>query len=231
MEGDLRAVRERMLEAARGHAVFDGWSEATFRAACRDVGIAPELGRALFPRGAVDLAVADHRAGDRAMAAALGREDPGALRFRDRVARAIRLRLELADRERARRAAALFALPQHAATGASLLWGTADAIWRALGDRSEDVNWYTKRATLSAVYAATLLYWLGDESEGQAASWDFLDRRIGDVMRFESAKARAREHPLLGRLLAVPGRLLRDVRPPADHGADLPGRISEPEAP
>jgi ubiquinone biosynthesis protein COQ9 len=54
----------------------------------------------------------------------------------------------------------------HAADGAKAIWGTADRIWTALGDTSDDLNWYTKRATLSAVYGSTVLYWLGDDSPG-----------------------------------------------------------------
>ena len=137
----------------------------------------------------------------------------------------VRLRLDGADREVIRRGAALFALPQNAATGASLVWGTADAIWRALGDRSDDFNWYSKRATLSAVYSATVLYWLGDDSPGQEASWSFLDRRIEDVMRFEKTKARIRENPGLSRLLKGPLDVLSRLRPPAGAPQDLPGRV------
>jgi ubiquinone biosynthesis protein COQ9 len=40
------------------------------------------------------------------------------------------------------------------------------------------------------VFSSTLLYWLNDRSEGDQATWDFLDRRIADVMRFEKLKAR-----------------------------------------
>lgn len=224
MEQDLGTAAGRLLDAALPHVAFDGWSEATFRAAAEDAGISPDLARALYPRGALDLAVAFHRAGDRTMAAALAAEDLSALRFRDRIARAVRLRLEGADREVVRRGAALFALPQNAATGAGLVWGAADAIWRALGDRSEDLNWYTKRATLSAVYSATVLFWLGDQSEGQEASWDFLDRRIGDVMRFEEMKARVRDNPVLGRMLEGPLKALSRIRPPAPPRPDLPGQ-------
>lgn len=220
----LSGATDRLLEAVAPHVAFDGWSETAFRAAAQDAGIAPELARALCPRGALDLAVAYHRRGDAAMIAALGAEDLSALRFRDRIARAVRLRLEGADREVVRRGAALFALPQSAATGAGLVWGTADAIWRALGDTSDDFNWYSKRATLSAVYSATLLYWLGDESEGREATWAFLDRRIEDVMRFEETKARVRESPGLSRLLKGPFDLLSRVRPPAGAPRDLPGR-------
>ena len=133
--------------------------------------------------------------------------------FRERVARAVRVRIEAAGaREVVRRASALFALPHLAPEGAALIWGTAGLIWETLGDTSDDLNWYTKRATLSAVYAATLLYWLGDNSAGSEATWAFLDRRIDEVMRFEKAKAKLRESPVLGRLLAGPARLAERVR-------------------
>src|SRR3546814_1469385 len=83
-------------------------------------------------------------------------------------------------------------MPQNAALAARTLWRTADAIWRAAGDQAADFSHYTKRATAGAVYSATLLVWLNDESEGFADTAAFLDRRINDVMRFERAKARWR---------------------------------------
>lgn len=216
-------MRGRLLEAALSHVPFDGWSEATLKAAAADEGVEPGLARALFPRSGVDLAVAYHRAGDAAMLAKLAAADLTALRFRDRIAAAVRYRLEAADREAVRRGTALFALPQHAAEGARLIWGTADAIWRALGDTSEDLNWYSKRATLSGVYGATVLYWLGDESLGAEATWEFLDRRIEDVMRIETAKAKVKENPVLSRLLAGPIWLAGKVHAPRPLPEGLPG--------
>ena len=65
----------------------------------------------------------------------------------------------------------------------------AKAIWEALGDTSDDLNWYTKRSTLSGVYSSTVLYWLGDDSTGSRGTWEFLDRRIDDVMQIEKFKA------------------------------------------
>ncbi len=107
--------------------------------------------------------------------------------------------------------------------------GTADAIWHALGDTSDDINWYSKRATLAAVYSAVVLYWLGDESEGHGSSWEFLDRRVEDVMRFEKFKARVREMPVLGAALAGPLKALGRIKRPDDAPRDLPGRIGEGE--
>jgi ubiquinone biosynthesis protein COQ9 len=159
------------------------------------------------------------------MLAALQAADLGDMRFRDRIAHAVRLRLEaVEDKELVRRGMTLFALPPYAADGARALWQTADHIWQALGDTSQDVNWYTKRATLSAVYSATVLYWLGDTSEDDAATWAFLDRRIDNVMQIESLKAKARANPALSRLLQGPLGLLGRIRAPGQAGHAMPGR-------
>lgn len=226
---DVDALRGRLLDAALLHVPFDGWSTATLRAASADAGVAPDLVRAILPRGVTNLAVAYHRRGDAAMRAALAARDLTALRFRERVTLAVRLRLEAAEREPVRRGAAFFALPQHAVQGLRLIWDTADAIWTALGDTSEDLNWYSKRATLSGVYSATVLYWLGDESPDHAATWDFLDRRIEDVMRFEKLKAQVRDNPTLARLadgpLKLPLQLIGRIRAPGGLPRDLPGKI------
>lgn len=218
---------EAILDAALDHVPFDGWSDATLRAASRDAGVDPALARALYPRGGVDLALAFHRRGDARMVERLAATDMSAMRFRDRIAAAVRYRLEaVEDRELVRRGSALFALPQHAAEGARAIWGTADLIWRSLGDSSDDINWYTKRATLSGVYGSVVLYWLGDSSDGHQATWDFLDRRIEDVMRFEKVKARVRDNPVLSRVLAGPMRLLDHIHAPKGTPADLPGQFT-----
>ena len=110
------AAREAVLDAALSHVPFDGWTDTTFRAAIADSGLAPGLARAMFPRGGLDLAVAYHKRGDRLMAERLAGTDLSALRFRDRIAAAVRARLVVVeDRELVRRGTTLFALPQNAA--------------------------------------------------------------------------------------------------------------------
>ncbi|WP_163848584.1 COQ9 family protein [Pseudooceanicola aestuarii] len=214
---------QALLDAALSHVPFDGWSSATLSAAARDADVSPALARALYPRGAVDLALAYHRRGDAEMVRRLTAADLSELRFRDRIAHAVRLRLDGADRELVRRGATLFALPPHAADGARAVWGTVDAIWTALGDTSDDINWYSKRATLSGVYSATVLYWLGDETPDAEATWAFLDRRIDNVMQFEKVKARVTSGPM-GRVLAGPLSVLERVRKPGGRRG-FPGSV------
>lgn len=224
MEDADHDPKAALLDAAMMHVPFDGWTDVSFAAAARDADIPLDQARLACPRGALDLAVAFHKRGDAAMTDRLAATDLGALRVRERVTFAVRARIEAAeDREAVRRGTTLFALPQHAAEGAGLIWGTADRIWTALDDPSQDINWYTKRATLSGVYGATVLYWLGDTTEDTAATWSFLDRRIDDVMRFEKVKAQVRDNPLLRPFLAGPNWLASKVRAPNQTPGAMPG--------
>jgi len=219
-------LKDDILDAALAHVAFDGWSDATLIAAAGDVGADMAAVRAVFPRGAVDLAMAFHRRGDAAMLARLAADDLDGMKIREKITYAVRLRLELMDgqNEAVRRGTTLFALPIHAADGARALWETADAIWTAIGDNSEDVNWYTKRMTLSGVYSATVLFWLGDGSEGHMATWAFLDRRIGDVMQVEKLKAQMRQSKVLAPFMAGPNWILDRIRAPTGGvPPDMPG--------
>jgi ubiquinone biosynthesis protein COQ9 len=216
-------VMAKVLDAALAHVPFDGWSERTLAAAIRETEMPEGLARASFPRGGVDLALAYHTRGDALMAERLAATDLSALRFRDRIAEAVRERLILADRELVRRGTTLFALPHHAGDGARAIWATADRIWTALGDTAEDLSWYTKRASLSAVYGSTVLFWLGDDSTDHQATWDFLDRRIDQVTQFEKLKATWRENPVGKAVMAGPGKILDSIRAPRLPD-NLPGR-------
>ncbi|MEP4980482.1 COQ9 family protein [Ascidiaceihabitans sp.] len=230
MTTPYETTKSQLLDAALMHVAFDGWSEATFQAAVRDADVESAMARAVCPRGAVDLAIAYHNRGDAVMVDRLKTEDLSDMKFRDKIAAGVRFRIEaVTDKEAVRRGTTLFALPTHAADGAKLVWGTADHIWTTLGDTSDDVNWYTKRATLSGVYSATVLYWLGDNSPDNAATWDFLDRRIDDVMQIEKMKAHVRDSPTLSKLMAGPNWLLSHIKAPTRMpNIDLPGSWTSP---
>ncbi len=206
--------KDTFLDAILPHVPFDGWSHAAMDAATADLDIGADEVRVLFPRGPVDMALAYHQRGDRLMAARMQGADLSALRYSDRIAAGLRFRLEVADRELVRKGMALFALPQHAGIGAGAVWQTCGLIWETLGDASRDVNWYTKRATLSAVYSSAVLFWLGDDSEDNQDSWDFIDRRIADVMSFEKFKGKARETGLFKAFMRGPGRVLDQIKAP-----------------
>lgn len=224
-------TRITILDAALPDVPFDGWSEALFRRAVAAAGVDPGHARLAFPRGALDLAVAFHRRGDVQMVEQLDTPEFSALGMTRKITTAIHTRLKIAEphEEAIRRATAMFALPFHAPEGARLTWETADRIWNATGDTTEDYNWYTKRLTLSGVFSSTLLCWLADTSPEKQETWHFLDRRINDVMRIEKAKGRMRTNPLARMAMAGPNAILSRLRAPRDGagpkglGVGLPG--------
>lgn len=197
---DWQADRDRLVDAIMAHVPFDGWGDAAFTAGANDAGI--DLPRALnaFPGGMAEVLAYNHRRHDQVMIDQLARSGAQMGKLRERIAHAVRLRLELVEgqREAIRAGISFLLLPENAPLGPKLLYGTVDAIWYAVGDKSTDFSFYTKRAILAAVYSATLLYWLNDKSEGHAASWAFLDRRLDEVMKIPQVKGQLQS--LLGRL-------------------------------
>jgi len=221
---ELDQARAAILRATLVHVPFDGWSEAAITAGIADAGQRESLSVLAFPDGPSALAEYYSADADRRMEAGLDAELIAKLPIRERIITALRLRLTQAENEREALKVLMtwFAFPAHQALAAQCLYRTVDAVWHAIGDTSTDFNFYSKRAILAGVLAATVLYWLGDESEGAASTFGFLDRRIADVMAFEKAKGRAREWLAE---LPDPFRILRDVTARRDErgGEDTPG--------
>lgn len=191
----FEGVRTDILSHLLARAPFDGWTGRTLEAAAKEAGVDRPALRAAFPRGVADALRAWSRQTDEAMLAAIGATEFAGLKIREKVAFAVRARLDALrpHKEAARRAAATLALPHHAPLAAELAWKTADAIWRGLGDKSTDFNFYSKRGILTGVWTSTLARWLADDTENEKATRAFLNARIENVMQFEKAKEKIRK--------------------------------------
>ena len=190
----LEQLRRRLALAVGENAVFDGWTRTAVDSAARQLGIDPVQARLAMPKGQaalIDLYIAEV---DRALEAWFTPKRLEALKMREKIRALVWRRLEIMGpaREAVRRALAILAMPQNLPMALKASWRTADLMWRIAGDTSTDFNHYTKRMTLGALYASTLLAWLDDQSDGWADTADFLDRRIEEVMRFEKLKAQWR---------------------------------------
>jgi ubiquinone biosynthesis protein COQ9 len=209
-DSPLEALRKRLSLSVGTHAVFDGWTQKAVDSAAAELGIDRDQARLAMPKDAPGMIDIYIQAVDAAMTAAFPPERMSAMKIREKIRALVWFRIEtMTDaREAIRRALATLAMPQNAVLAAKIGWRSADAMWRLAGDTATDFNHYTKRMTLGAVYASTLLVWLDDESAGFADTAAFLDRRIDNVMRFEKWKAEWRgsavNRPSLSRFL---GRL------------------------
>lgn len=194
-EMTLDELREAAAPLIAANVVFDGWTERAMAAAAERLGVPASRLKLAFPGGAVEMIDAWFQWMDRKLAERFPAERLAPLKIRERIRTLVLGRLAVADKEASRRALAVLAMPGNIARAAKLSWRAADVLWRLAGDSETGFAHYTKRATLAGVYGATLMIWLNDESEGEAETAAFLDRRIEDVMRFERAKARLKPDP------------------------------------
>ncbi|MEZ5896003.1 MAG: COQ9 family protein [Parvularculaceae bacterium] len=189
------AERAQILEKALEIAAFEGFNQVLPEKAAKSAGYERSVADAAFPGGVIDLLDMWSLQADEAAAASLAETDAQTLKIREKAARAVKARIAFLrpHKEAARRAAAYLALPPYAPDGVRFTWNTADAIWRALGDKSTDYNFYSKRAILSGVLTSTFARWFADDSDDGAATDAFLAARIENVMQFEKIKAKVRD--------------------------------------
>jgi ubiquinone biosynthesis protein COQ9 len=184
-----------VLDALLPQIPFDGWTETALRNALKSIGQPPEDAKLIFPGGPGDMIEAFCALSDARMEQAARAADLTAARVPARVKAILAIRFEQnrGDKEAIRRALSWLALPNHTRRAARITAATVDAVWHAAGDSSADFSWYTKRGILAAVYSATLLFWLADNSAEDEATIRFLDRRLAGVARIGKFRKRVED--------------------------------------
>ena len=190
----MTVFRTPERDAALDRLLAAGLGPETWRLASLRDHVDPDADL-LFPDGPVEMIEAWFDGGDRRLLAWAGEAQLGetpSLSGRVRALVLARVALCTAHVSETRRALAILALPGHAAVAARILARTADTIWRGAGDRSADFSWYTRRASLGAIHAATVLYAIGEgRTDEEVAA--FLDRRLARAAAAGRGRRRARD--------------------------------------
>jgi len=188
-------ARLALLEAVLPHVPFDGWSNISLKRGVENSDLPTGAEELYFPGGPLEMIKFWNGEMDKAVKADLAKLDLTKMRIRDKVTAGVLSRLYAIGpfEEAARRAISRTALPDGLLLGPKILWAAADTIWRAVGDTSTDINYYSKRTTLSAVISTSLASWLTDDDPEKAKARAFLDARIENVMQFEGAKYKAKK--------------------------------------
>jgi len=189
-----RSAEQKLLDEAIRLAPVEGWTSRMTKLAGRSAGFSDGETELLLPRGPADLAALLSRRHDARALLMLQEVDPASLKVRERIARAVEARIDAAgdDESAARRCTGWLALPQNLALGGRLAWESADVLWRWAGDVATDENHYSKRAILAGILTGAVTIRL---NAGRGAAVRFAGRRIDDVMRFESWKAKSGVKP------------------------------------
>ncbi|KAI8929057.1 COQ9-domain-containing protein [Entophlyctis helioformis] len=176
-----------ILEAALCHVPALGWTQEALSAGAKDHGYV-DITHGLFPRGPVELVEYFIQSRTRLIAPTLADEgidlSQMGVTARVRAASIARLRMTQPYINKWPQAAALLAQPQNLANTTRDLGALVDEIWYLAGDRSVDLNWYSKRMLLAGVYTSSEMFMTTDKSAGFDATYKFLDRRLKDVVAF-----------------------------------------------
>ena len=187
ISGGNEELRARILQSFLRHVPYDGWSKKAFAEAASEFEDM-ELVKNAFPDSVRDVAQYYNHVIDERLANDLASMNLAEKSVRERIKVAILARLNCLseNREAVRRGVLANSFSGFGINSLKAVAKTVDLIWRAAGDTSTDYNFYSKRILLAGVYISTVLYWLDTDNEKAVSA--FIDRRIGDVMRIQSAR-------------------------------------------
>ncbi|KAK5692185.1 Ubiquinone biosynthesis protein coq9, mitochondrial [Elasticomyces elasticus] len=175
-----RDAESAILSSALAHVPTHGFTLEALSLGAQESGYR-DISTNLFPKGAFDL-VKYHLVTQR-----LGLKDR--IQFTDeRMGVGRKVRSLVLERLRAnvdagvvgrwQEALALMSLGENIPRSLKELSDLSDEIWFLAGDLSVDTSWYTKRATLAGIYAATEMYQTTDQSTEYRDTEHFLNRRL-----------------------------------------------------
>jgi ubiquinone biosynthesis protein COQ9 len=186
MTQDTQAQKISILQAALKLIPSSGWSEEILEHASVSAGFSKGYGKLLFVGGIKELVSLYVTYIDELMLAKLSGVDMSTLGISAKIKLALKTRIKVLASYKpvVARTVSYLSMPWNAPLGLSLMWHTVDLIWREVaGDASHDFNYYTKRGLLYGVYAASIQFFLSDESKNHQGTDAFIDRRIDDVLQ------------------------------------------------
>ncbi|KAI8391818.1 rpsU-divergently transcribed protein [Radiomyces spectabilis] len=175
-----------MLKATLPFVPSHGWSMESIALGAKSLGY-PSVAHGVFPggeAGLIDAFLKDCRREFVARIAELqasGKLEGLSMTEKVRELTAMRLMMMKPYIRRWPEALAVMGRPSNVSSSLLHLGEIADDVWYYAGDRSPDMRWYSKRASLSAIYSATEVYMTQDISPNYQETLRFLDRRLNDA--------------------------------------------------
>ncbi|OAD52404.1 Ubiquinone biosynthesis protein COQ9, mitochondrial, partial [Eufriesea mexicana] len=188
-------IKSKILDASLKYVHDLGWSQQAISAGAESIGY-PGIIHGLFPNRAADLVHYFYLTCNKELNKILKEQafavqesptkETKTLELQIRHAVQTRLKMVIPYKKTWPQALALMALPPNVPMSLANLLTLVDDICYYAGDRSVDINWYTRRVVLAGIYKTTELYMLQDNSEDHQKTWDFLQRRIKDATQIHT---------------------------------------------
>ncbi|ORY99682.1 COQ9-domain-containing protein [Lobosporangium transversale] len=172
---------EAILKKALTFVPEYGWTTTSITKAAESLGY-PAIVHGMFPNGGADLI--NYFLEDclnRLPLELEGRMEGLGTQEKIKLGTLTRLGMIAPYIDRWHEALAIMGQPSNISMSLTHLGKIVDEIWHLAGDKSADMNWYTKRASLAGIYTTTELYMTTDKTPNYEATQKFLDRRFEDA--------------------------------------------------
>lgn len=178
-----REPESTILSSALSHVPTHGFTQEALILGAKDNGYL-DVSTNLFSKGTFDLVLyylvtQRHGLKDRIQfpdeKLGVGRK------VRSLVLERLRANMDVGVVPRWQEALGIMSLAENIPPSLKELGALSDEIWFLAGDTAVDSSWYTKRASLAGVYAATEVYQSTDQSTDFRDTEEFLDRRLEEL--------------------------------------------------
>ena len=183
-------TKEKILGEYLKLAKVSGWNNDLFGEISGNLKISEDKLRVYFPDGSRDVAEFFIKSGDSKLEIFLNKKIKSKQNLTTVIQKAVfyRLNLDQKRKEVIKKLFIFFTNPKNNLLGMKLFYETIDLIWKCVGDKSLDSNFYSKRFILSQIYIASLLFWINDKSDGNKKTEEFLSARFKNIKRFGKIK-------------------------------------------
>lgn len=179
-------IKKKILEKILKIIPFKGWGVTALQEATKKAGFDEKIAELILLNGVDDLIDLYFLYLDNEMLKSVSQMKIENLKIRERIFESIKARIKLLAKDKAVviKTISYLSLPWKLPLSSRMGWRTMDLIWYEIcDDCSTDFNYYTKRFLLYMVYTSTILYWLSDNSHDYNDTFDFLKRKIDDVLK------------------------------------------------
>ncbi len=108
-------------------------------------------------------------------------------KVRENIAKALQIRIKTCVPKKIHLINSVyFATPTNTIFAGQMAFRTCDVIWRYVGDKSIDHNYYTKRSLLLGVYVSSVIYYCQDESANSLDTDEYIAESLSDIINVTS---------------------------------------------
>lgn len=183
-------ARISLLIAIKKLLAQDNWSDEMLENAEKDAGVEKGYRHILYPEGIAHIVTAFENMLDQEMLDMLSLVDKPK-KIRDLIALALETRLmKIAGKNLILKSSGFFVVPSNVLIGSKVAWNTCDLIWKYAGDKSKDMNYYSKRSLLLGVYLSANAFFLADESKDYKETTNFIKNALDNIINIASFKSK-----------------------------------------